>query len=218
MSSTNLIAMHAISTLIAILVSAMLVHAQGPVDPVRTASTVQARHRLFGDFTMGISNYGMAGDLQMYYRVGNKFFSAGYYRSHVCFAGDYDGFPFWASAAADHHVGIHSYSGGFGYILPTRWKQGISAGISISRITVETTDPILNDFSIGGLSREIGGDGFEDHSHGSDSRLVIGIPLEYKLFLFDKRTMGLDVAFRVDLNTTRIFSAITLGARFGKCR
>lgn len=95
-------------------------------------------------------------------------------------------------------------------------KQGISAGISISRIAFEETDPILNDFSIDGLSREIGGDGFEEHSHGSDAKLVVGIPIEYKVFLFGRRTIGLDMAFRVDLNRTRIFSAITLGIRVGK--
>src|SRR5436190_7352731 len=205
--------MRSYTTLILILVPGMLVHAQDPQDPVQSASAEQARHRFFGDFTMGISNYGMAGELKVYYRSGNTFFSAGFYRSHVCFAGDYDGVPFWASGAADHHVGISSYSAGFGYMLPTRWKQGISAGISISRITDELTDPLHNDFSIGGVSREIGGDGFEEHSHGAHSRIVAGIPIEYKVFLFDKGPVGLDMGFRIDLNTTRIFSAIILGVR-----
>lgn len=209
--------MRSIATLILVLVPGMLVQAQVP-DPVLTGSTEQVRHRFFGDFTMGISNYGMAGDLKMYYRTGNTFFSAGYYRSHVCFAGDYNGIPFWASGAADHHVGIRSYSAGYGYLLPTRWKQGISAGISISSITSETTDPLHNDLSMDGVHRELTGSEYEVHSHGSDSKIVAGIPIEYKVFLFDGRTIGLDMAFRVDLNTTRIFSAITLGARFGKCR
>ncbi|MBK7555679.1 MAG: hypothetical protein IPI55_14060 [Flavobacteriales bacterium] len=205
-------------TLILILVSGMLVHAQGPDDPVLTASSEQARNRLFGDLSMGISNYGMAGDLRMYYRTGRTFFSAVFYRSHVCFAGDYNGVPFWRSGAAEHHVGIRSYSAGFGYMLPTRWKHGISAGLSISMITEETTDPLHNDLSMDGVHRELSGGEYEVHSHGSHSKVVPGIPIEYKVFLFDRRTIGLDMAFRIDLNTTRIFSAITLGMRIGKCR
>ncbi len=210
--------MRSLATVIPILVFGLLVNAQGLQVPVVTGSSEQAHHRFFGDFTLGISNYGMAGELEMHYRFRNTFISAGYYRSHVCFAGDYDGFPFWASGAADHHVGIHSYSVGSGYMLPTRLKQGISAGISISKITVETTDPILNDFSIGGLSREIGGDGFEEHSHGGSTTIVPGIPIEYKVFLFDRSTIGLDMAARVDLNLTRIFGSITVGVRIGKCQ
>lgn len=210
--------MRSFSTFFLLLVPGMFVHAQGPIDPVPAASTEQARHRLFGDFTMGLSNYGMAGELQLYYRTGNTFFSAGYYQSHVCTAGDYNGIPPWGTGGVTHHVSIHSYSAGFGYMLPTRLQQGISAGISISRISKELTDPIHNDFSMEGLSREVAGDGFEDHSHGKDSKIVPGIPIAYKLFLFDGRTIGLDAALRIDLNVTRIFSAITLGVRFGKCR
>ena len=208
--------MRSCTTLILILVPAMLVHAQDPRDPVPTGSLEQARHRFFGDFNMGISNYGMVGELKMYYRIGNTFFSAGYYRSHVCFAGDYDGIPFWASGAADHHVSMRSLSAGFGYMLRTKWKQGISAGISISTITDETTDPIHNDLSIEGVSRELTGSEYEVHSHGSRSKVVAGIPIEYKVFLFDRRSIGFDMGFRIDLNTTRIFSAITLGIRIGK--
>ena len=208
--------MRCLATLFIKLVPGILVHAQGPNDPVGTGSSEHARHRFFGDFTMGISNYGMAGELAMYYRLGNKFVSAGYYQSHVCYAGDYNGIPFWESGAAEHHVGIRSYSAGFGYMLPTRWKQGISAGISISSITNETTDPLHNDLSMDGVYRELSGGEYEVHSHGAHSRIVAGIPIEYKVFLFDRRTIGLDMAFRVDLNMTRIFSAITLGVRIGK--
>ncbi len=204
------------STLILFLVSRMLVQAQGPQDPVPTGSLEQTRNGFFGDLDLGISNYGMAGAATVYYRKGSKLFSAGSYRSHLCCAGDYDGIPLWSSGAADHHVSVASYSAAFGYMLPKRWKQGISAGISISRITTEETDPILHDFSIGGVSREIGGDGFEDRSHGKGSEIVVGIPIEYKVFLLDKGPIGFDMGFRIDLNTTMIFSAITLGVRIGK--
>lgn len=204
------------ATLILFLVPGIFVQAQGPTDAVRTASSAQVHHSLFGDLTMGISNYGMAVELKMYYRSGDKFFSGGYYQSHVCTAGDYDGIPPWNTGGVTHHVSIHSYSAGFGYMLRGKLKQGISAGISISKINDELTDPILNDFSIDGLSREIAGNGFEEHSHGKHSKIVPGIPIEYKVFLFDRRTIGLDMAFKVDLNMTKIFSAITVGARIGK--
>ncbi len=207
--------MRAYATLILFLVSGMLVHAQS-TNPVRTGSMEQGRRGFFGDLNAGISNYGMAGAATVYYRSGRTFFSAGYYRSHLCCAGDYDGIPLWSSGAADHHFSIASYSAAFGYLLPKRWKQGISAGISLSRINTEETDPIYNDFSIGGVSRELVGDGFEDHSHGSASKIIVGIPIEYKVFLLQKGTIGLDVAARVDINTTMIFSAITLGVRIGK--
>ncbi|MEO8588982.1 MAG: hypothetical protein ABI432_06425 [Flavobacteriales bacterium] len=208
--------MRAYTTLFLILVSRMLVHAQGPQDPVRTGSLEQARHGFFGDLNAGISNYGMAGAATVYYRSGRTFFSAGYYRSHLCCAGDYDGIPSWSSGAADHHVSVASYSAEFGYLLPSGWKQGISAGISISRIGREETDPIENDFSIGGVSRELSGEGFEDHSHGKGCEVVLGIPIEYKVFLLQKGTIGLDMAARVDINRTMIFGAITLGVRIGK--
>ena len=207
--------MRAHASFILILVSGILLHAQGP-DTVRTGRSEQARNGFFGDFSMGVSNYGMAGGLKIYYRTGSKFFSAGYYRSHLCYAGAYDGIPFWSSGATTHHVSIKSYSAAFGHMLPTRSHQGISAGISISRITVEATDPIHNDFSLGGVYREIFGGGFEDHSHGPASRIVVGIPIEYTVFLFQKGAIGLDMAARVDFNTTRIFSAITLGVGIGK--
>lgn len=103
-------------------------------------------------------------------------------------------------------------------MLHTRWKQGVSAGISISCITDETTDPLHNDLSIDGLHRELTGSEYEVHSHGSESKIVAGIPIEYRVFLFDRRTIGFDMAFRVDLNATRIFSSLTLGMRIGKCR
>ena len=203
------------ATAILILVSGMLVHAQGS-DPVRTGSLETARHGFFGDFSMGISNYGMTGEVQVYYRSGSKYFSAGYYRSHLCYAGEYDGIPFWSSGTSTHHVSIKSCSAAFGHMLPTGLAQGISAGISFSRITAEKTDPIRNDFSLGGVYREIFGGGFEDHSHRPDTRIVVGVPIEYKIFLFEKRSIGLDMAARVDFNTTRIFTAITLGLRIGK--
>lgn len=168
---------------------------------------------------MGISNYGMAGQLGLYYRLGSKFFSAGYYQSHVCTVGDYNGIPPWGSGGVTYHVSINSYSAGFGYMLPARGsKQGLSAGISISRIMDERTDPILNDFSVDGLYRELSGAGFDDHSHGSESKVVAGIPIEYRVFLFDRRTIGLDMAYRIDLNTTMVFSSITLGLRIGNKR
>ena len=165
---------------------------------------------------MGVSNYGMAGEAKLYYRMGNRFFSAGYYQSHVCTAGDYNGIPPWGTGGVTHHVSFHSYSATFGYMLPRKVRQGISAGISISKISSELTDPIENDFSIDGLSRELVGDGFEEHSHGKGSHLVAGIPVEYKVFLFNKGSIGMDLGARVDLNMTKIFSAITVGVRFGK--
>lgn len=185
-------------------------------DPVHKEPSTKVRHGLFGDLTMGISNYGLAGAVKMHYRTGHRFFSAGYYQSHLCAAGDYDGIPVWNTGGVTHHFSVHSYAAEFGYMLGSTCKQVISAGISISTIARETTDPILNDLSIGGVVREISGDGFEEHSHGKHQHIAVGIPIEYTVFLFDKRSVGLDLSARVDLNTQMTFSAITVGLRLGK--
>lgn len=208
--------MKALATVILFTTAATLVPAQDAMDQVPSGPSGQGRNRLFGDFTMGLSNYGMAGEAKVYYRTANKFFSAGYYQSHVCTAGDYNGIPPWGSGGVTHHVSFQSYSASVGTMLPRKLKQGISAGISITKFRFELTDPILNDFSIDGLSRELGGEGFGEHSHGMNTKLVVGIPIEYKLFLLNKGWIGLDVAAKVDLNMTRIFSAITVGVRIGK--
>ena len=102
--------MRTLATLIPILVAGIVANAQQVTATVPSGSGPTARQGFFGDFNLGVSNYGMAGDLMVYYRVRNRFISAGYYQSHVCYTGDYNGIPFWTSGATTHHVSIFSYA------------------------------------------------------------------------------------------------------------
>ncbi len=208
--------MKTLATLLLLLSTTSTVLAQAPQGLAERSSTGPAPRGFFGEFGLGISNYGMCGELKLHHRRGNTLFSAGYYQSHLCHAGDYDGVPMWGGGAVTHHVSIHSYSAGLGRMLRAKTQQGVSVGLSLSRIGTETTDPIEHDFSLGGLCRELFGEGFEEHSHGGAEQLVVGIPVEYKVFLFNKRFVGLDASARVDLNLVRIFGSVTLGLRIGK--
>jgi hypothetical protein len=170
----------------------------------------------YGDFNLGISNYSMAGEASVSYRSGNGFFTAGFYKSHICYSNDFQGVGLWDAGGCTNHITIESYSFSRGIILPGKFCQSISAGISLTQFTYIHTTPVYNDFGLSSFWEMVTNSDYDDGVLNTHTLTTIGVPLEYKIHILSKHFAGIDASARMDINPERIFTTIMVGIRLGK--
>jgi hypothetical protein len=171
---------------------------------------------VWGEINVGYSNYGMAGEATINYRQGNKLFSVGYYKSHLCYNGFYDGLFFPKAGACENHITITSYRVSRGIMLPGKLCPSISCGISLTEFSYQNTTPIKNDFGLSSFWGIASGNDYDDGVLRTQTRIVIGVPVEFKVHLAQTHNIGFDAGTKVDLNADRIVISAMFGIRFGK--
>jgi hypothetical protein len=171
---------------------------------------------LWGEINSGYSNYGMAGEATINYRWGNRFVSAGYYKSHLCYHGYYDGLLFPEAGGCVNHITVTSYSFSSGIILPGRLYPSISCGVSISQMSYQYTSPIRNDFSLSSFWGIASGNDYDDGILSSRTKIVVGVPVAFRIHLATRHTLGYDAGIKADINAEKVFIAAQLGIRIGK--
>jgi hypothetical protein len=195
--------------------SAATIKYQGGKCPAKGHEKLSGKY-LYADANLGISNYGMAGNITLNYRWGNRFFSLGHYKSQICYSNDYQGAGLWDGGGCTNHITIGSFSASVGVFLPGKISESISVGISATQFTYVRSAPVRNDFGLSAIWNEVKGSDFNDGVISTRYVNTIGIPVVYKVHIMQRHFIGFDASVRVDLNAERIFTSVTFGIRFGR--
>jgi len=213
----NLAILKSVLFTIPLLIAALFTRAQtlSATDPGNHSKKMQGTS-IWGEINLGNSNYGFLGQGSLNYRIKNRFISAGISKSHLCYQGEYNGIGFPDTRMCVNHITIVSYFVSGGIMLPGKLCPSISCGISVTQFTYKQTTPETSVLSLLTLwETVIGGDGM-DNVLNTHNVMAIGIPIEFRIHLAQRHTLGFDAGIKVDLNTERPTWSAQLGIRFGK--
>jgi hypothetical protein len=173
---------------------------------------------VYGDFNLGYSNYGISGEASLNYQESNGLYSLAYYKSHLCYTGNYNGIPFPNTGTDQHHMAVSSLSISRGFLFGKKRASAISIGLSATKFVFEETESDHDKLSISGFWDAIIGSDPDHNVTSSRTHIVMGIPVAFRRQFGGQHSIGWVAGIKADFNPERVFVAATLGLRFGKAK
>jgi hypothetical protein len=169
---------------------------------------------VFGNINAGYSNYGACGHADISYRKENKFFSLGYYKSHICYL-DIDKGKFSDDhKACENHQTIYIFSGRIGLI--TQHRVFLSTGLAYSIFFHEYAKPMSEIVSFKTVLQTALNENFGQENINTVTINKIGIPVEARINFSPSRFAGFNAGIMVYLNTEKTVVSADIGIRIGK--
>jgi len=186
----------------------------GKVNSVFNNPERMKGNSFFGYFNAGYSNLGIYGSFDVAYRKENRFFSAGYSKSHICFLNIDKGDFSHTTKASDNHVTVQTFTARMGVI--TQRILFLSCGLSYSRFEYERTLPMTNILSVQSVWNTALNKNYGETEVSTDIVHAVGIPLEVKLNFSPHRLVGFTTGAMVYINSEQTIVSAEIGVRFGR--